>query len=281
VLCERSGVINVAIEGQLLTGAFAAALVGTIAASAWAGLLAAVVGGAFIALLLAVLAIRYLVDQVVLGVVLNLFALGLTGFLFTQLMQQHGDQFNFPPTFPTWRIPGAGDIPVVGPGLFDTNLFGYLAVALVIVIHVGLFHTRWGLRTRAVGEHPAAADTVGIRVRATRYRNVLLGGVIAGLGGAALTIGDVGSFGNNMTNGRGFIALAALIFGGWRPIGATVAALLFGFTTVLASTLPQIGSAIPGEFLNMLPYAVTIVAVAGLVGRVRAPAADGQPYVKG
>ncbi len=281
VLCERSGVINVAIEGQLLTGAFAAALAGTIAASAWAGLLAAVVGGAFIALLLAVLAIRYLVDQVVLGVVLNLFALGLTGFLFTQLMQQHGDQFNFPPTFPTWRIPGLADIPVVGPGLFDTNLFGYLAIVLVIVIHIGLFHTRWGLRTRAVGEHPAAADTVGIRVRATRYRNVLLGGVIAGLGGAALTIGDVGSFGNNMTNGRGFIALAALIFGGWRPVGATMAALLFGFTTVLASTLPQIGSAIPGEFLNMLPYAVTIVAVAGLVGRVRAPAADGQPYVKG
>ena len=281
VLCERSAVINVAIEGQLLTGAFMAALVGTVAASAWAGLVAAALGGVFIALLLAVLAIRYLVDQVVLGVVLNVLALGLTGFLFTQLMQQHGDKYNFPPTFPAWHIPGLASIPIIGPALFQSNLFGYLAIVLVIVVHFALFHTRWGLRTRAVGEHPTAADTVGINVRGTRYRNVLLGGVVAGIGGASLTIGDVGSFTNNMTNGRGFIALAALIFGRWSPIGATMAALLFGFTTALAGYLPLVGSAIPSEFLNMLPYAATIVAVAGLVGRVRAPAADGQPYVKG
>jgi simple sugar transport system permease protein len=281
VLCERSGVINVAIEGQLLTGAFAGALVGTVAASAWLGLVAAAVGGLFIALLLAVLAIRYLVDQVVLGVVLNLFALGLTGFLFTQLMQRHGDKYNFPPTFPAWRVPGLADIPILGPALFDTTVFGYLAIVLVIAVHFGLFHTRWGLRTRAVGEHPTAADTVGIKVRGIRYRNVLLGGVIAGIGGASLTIGEVGSFTNNMSNGRGFIALAALIFGRWSPIGATLAALLFGFSSALAGFLPLAGSAIPSEFLNMLPYAATIVAVAGLVGRVRAPAADGQPYVKG
>jgi len=281
VLCERSGVINVAIEGQLLTGAFMAALVGTVAASAWAGLVAAAFGGVFIALLLAGLAIRYLVDQVVLGVVLNVLALGLTGFLFTQLMQQHGDKYNFPPTFPTWRIPGLVDIPIIGPALFQSNIFGYLAILLVLAVHFGLFHTRWGLRTRAVGEHPTAADTVGISVRGTRYRNVLLGGVIAGIGGASLTIGDVGSFTNNMTGGKGFIALAALIFGRWSPVGATMAALLFGFTTALAGYLPLVGSAIPSEFLQMLPYAATIVAVAGLVGRVRAPAADGQPYVKG
>jgi ABC-type uncharacterized transport system permease subunit len=281
VLCERSGVINVAIEGQLLTGAFAGALVGTVAASAWMGLIAAAVGGVFIALLLAVLAIRYLVDQVVLGVVLNLFALGLTGFLFTQLMQQHGDKYNFPPTFHSWRIPGLASIPIIGPALFDVTVFGYLAIVLVIAVHFGLFHTRWGLRTRAVGEHPTAADTVGISVRGMRYRNVLIGGVIAGIGGASLTIGEVGSFTNNMSNGRGFIALAALIFGRWSPIGATMAALLFGFSSALAGFLPLVGSAIPSEFLNMLPYAATIVAVAGLVGRVRAPAADGQPYVKG
>jgi simple sugar transport system permease protein len=281
VLCERSGVINVAIEGQLLTGAFAAALVGTVAASAWAGLAAAAVGGVFIALLLAVLAIRYLVDQVVLGVVLNVLALGLTGFLFTQLMQQHGDKYNFPPTFPAWQLPGLASIPILGPALFQSNLFGYLAIVLVLAVHFGLFHTRWGLRTRAVGEHPTAADTVGISVRGTRYRNVLLAGVIAGIGGASLTIGDVGSFTNNMSNGKGFIALAALIFGRWSPVGATLAALLFGFTSALAGYLPLVGSTIPSEFLNMLPYAVTIVAVAGLVGRVRAPAADGQPYVKG
>jgi ABC-type uncharacterized transport system permease subunit len=281
VLCERTGVINVAIEGQLLTGAFAGALVGTMAASVWAGLLAAAVGGLFIGLLLAVLAIRYLVDQVVLGVVLNVFALGLTGFLYTQLMQPYADRYNQPPVFPVWRIPGLVDIPVIGPTLFATNIFGYLAIVLVIVIQVALFRTRWGLRTRAVGEHPTAADTVGIRVNWTRYRNVLLAGLVAGVGGASLTIGDVGTFTQNMTNGKGFIALAALIFGRWSPTGATLAALLFGFFGELGSFLSNNGSPIPSEFLSMLPYVATIIAVAGLVGRVRAPAADGQPYVKG
>jgi general nucleoside transport system permease protein len=281
VLCERSGVINVAIEGQLLTGAFAGALFGTIFASTWIGLLAAALGGVFIAGLLAVLAIRYLVDQVVLGVVLNLFALGLTGFVFSQLMAPHQDKYNFAEVFPTWSIPGLSDIPVLGPALFQGNIFLYLAIALVTVVHFGLFYTRWGLRTRAVGEHPTAADTMGVRVRWTRYRNVLLAGVVAGVGGAYLVLGDVGSFNANQTNGRGFIALAALIFGRWSPIGATLAALLFGFTDALAKGLGSIGSTIPQEFLSMLPYLATIVAVAGLVGRVRAPAADGQPYVKG
>jgi simple sugar transport system permease protein len=164
--------------------------------------------------------------------------------------------------------------------VFQSNIFGYLAIVLVVVVHVALFRTRWGLRTRAVGEHPTAADTVGIKVAWTRYRNVLLAGLIAGAGGAFLTIGAVGNFNSNMTNGRGFIALAALIFGRWSPVGATLAALLFGFTSALGSFLGVIGSTIPNQFLAMLPYVVTIVAVAGLVGRVRAPAADGQPYVK-
>jgi simple sugar transport system permease protein len=281
VLCERSGVINVAIEGQLLTGAFAGALFGTIFGSIWGGLVAAALGGLFIAALLAVLAIRYLVDQVVLGVVLNLLALGLTGFVFTQLMAPHQDQYNFTKVFPSWSIPGLANIPILGPALFQGSIFLYLAIALVVVVHVGLFRTRWGLRTRAVGEHPTAADTVGIRVQWTRYRNVLIAGLIAGVGGAYLVLGDVGNFNANQTNGKGFIALAALIFGRWSPIGATLAALLFGFTSALAQTLGAIGSAIPQEFLSMLPYLATIVAVAGLVGRVRAPAADGQPYIKG
>ncbi len=281
VLCERSGVINVAIEGQLLTGAFAGALFGTIFSSTWAGLIAAALGGMFIAALLAVLAIRYLVDQVVLGVVLNLFALGLTGFVFTQLMSQHQDQYNFTKLFQIWSIPGLSKIPILGPALFQGTIFLYLAILLVIIVHFGLFHTRWGLRTRAVGEHPTAADTVGIKVLGTRYRNVLIAGVVAGIGGAYLVLGDVGSFNANQTNGKGFIALAALIFGRWSPVGATLAALLFGFTTALANALGSIGSAIPQEFLSMLPYAATVVAVAGLVGRVRAPAADGQPYLKG
>ncbi len=281
VLCERSGVINVAIEGQILSGAFAGALVGTVAGSAWAGLIGAAGAGVLVASLLAVLSIRYLVDQVVLGVVLNLFAGGLTTFLYLQIMQPASDRYNFPPIFPAIRIPVLYEIPLIGPGLFDGNVLVYLAVVTVVLVHVGLFHTRWGLRTRAVGEHPTAADTVGIRVRGMRYRNVLLAGVVAGMGGAFLTIGNVGQFNSGMSAGKGFIALAALIFGRWSPLGATAAALLFGFFGKLASSLGTIGSTIPNEFLGMLPYVVTIVAVAGLVGRVRAPAADGKPYIKG
>jgi len=280
VLCERSGVINVAIEGQFLAGAFLGALAGTIAHSAWVGLIAGILGGVLISALLAVLSIRYLVDQVVLGVLLNLLALGMTSFLYSQLMQNDATSFNTPPLLPTWAIPGLSKIPVIGPTLFDGTILLYLAIVLVFVIHVALFHTRWGLRTRAVGEHPVAADTVGIKVRAIRYRNVLLAGVVAGLGGCYFTIGSTGSFGKNMTVGTGFIALAALIFGRWSPINAMLAALLFGFTTQITNYLGSILSPIPSQFLGMLPYAVTILAVAGFVGRVRAPAADGQPYTK-
>jgi ABC-type uncharacterized transport system permease subunit len=281
VLCERTAVINVAIEGQLLTGAFSGALFGSVLSSIWLGLIAAALGGVLIAALLAVLAIRYLVDQVVLGVVLNLFALGLTGFLFTQLMQPNSDRYNFPKILTGWNVPGLSKIPLLGPSLFQQNVLVYVAIVLVVVIHLGLFHTRWGLRTRAVGEHPTAADTVGIRVRGMRYRNVLIAGVIAGVGGAFLTLGGVGSFTQNMSAGRGYIALAALIFGRWSPVGASLAALLFGFFDALRSALFSINSAIPNEFLSMLPYLVTIVAGAGRVGRVRAPAADGKPYLKG
>jgi ABC-type uncharacterized transport system permease subunit len=281
VLCERSGVINVAIEGQFLMAAFLGALVGTLTASYWAGLAAAAVGGLFIGLLLAFLAIRYLVDQVVLGVVLDLLALGLTGFLYESLLQSNQDQYNNPPHIGNWTIPGLSKIPLIGPALFDHNPLVYIAILLVVLIHIGLFHTRWGLRTRAVGEHPTAADTVGIKVKAVRYRNVLLGGVVAGLGGAFFTLGQEVTFTKNMTNGAGFIALAALIFGRWSPIGAMLAALLFGFAEMLSYYLSISGSDIPSQFLAMLPYLATIIAVAGLVGRVRAPAADGQPYVKG
>ncbi len=280
VLCERSAVINVAIEGQFLMGAFMGALVGTMAASVWTGLIAAAVGGLFIGALLAVLAIRYLVDQVVLGVVLNLLALGLTGFLYERIMQPHAETFNNPPGMPTWQIPLLSKIPVIGPMLFQQNLFGYLAIILVIAVHVALFHTRWGLRTRAVGEHPTAADTVGIKVLALRYRNVLIAGLIAGVGGAFFTLGQHATFSKNMTAGRGFIALAALIFGRWSPVGVLLAALLFGFAEELQLYLSTIGSDIPSEYLSMLPYLATILAVAGLVGRVRAPAADGKPYIK-
>ncbi|TDB76655.1 ABC transporter permease [Micromonospora sp. KC723] len=280
VLCERSGVVNVAIEGQLLMGAFSGALFGSLSGSVWVGLVAAAVGGAFISLLLAVFAIRYLVDQVVMGIVLNLLAVGVTGFLYERLMQPNAERYNSAPRFANWEIPLLKDIPLIGPALFRGNIFLYLGLLLVLVIHIALFRTRWGLRTRSVGEHPTAADTLGVRVLRLRYRNVIMAGVVAGIGGASYTLA-LYTFTKNMIGGKGFIALAALIFGRWSPTGALLAALFFGFADQLATYLGAIGSAIPSQFLAMLPYLATILAVAGLVGRVRAPAADGKPYVKG
>ncbi|GIJ08851.1 ABC transporter permease [Micromonospora andamanensis] len=280
VLCERSGVVNVAIEGQLLMGAFSGALFGSISGSVWVGLLAAAVGGSFISLLLAVFSIRYLVDQVVMGIVLNLLAVGITGFLYERLMQTDAARYNSAPRFSNWEIPLLSDIPVLGPALFRGNIFLYLALLLVLVIHIALFRTRWGLRTRSVGEHPTAADTLGVRVLGLRYRNVIMAGAVAGIGGASYTLA-LFSFTKNMIGGKGFIALAALIFGRWSPTGALLAALFFGFADQLATYLGAINSVIPGQFLAMLPYLATILAVAGLVGRVRAPAADGKPYIKG
>ncbi len=280
VLCERSGVINVAIEGQFLMAAFAGAMVGSATTSLWLGLVAGVVVGGLVGALLALLAIRYQVDQIVAGVVLNLFALGLTGFLTDRVLIPHQETFNTPNVFDSIQIPLLSKIPLIGPVLFNQNIFIYLMYILLVVIHVGLFHTRWGLRVRAVGEHPRAADTVGIRVLAIRYRNVILGGMVAGLGGAYFTLGSVGSFAKNMTSGRGFIALAAMIFGHWSPFGAFAAALLFGFADALQSILAVLNVPIPSQFLLMAPYIATILAVAGLVGRVRPPAADGKAYTK-
>lgn len=279
VLCERSGVINVAIEGQMLAGAWAAAIVGSVLGS-WVGLLGAVVAGALIGVLLALFAIKYLVNQVVLGVVLNVLVLGLTGFFYDAFMQPNAASLNSPKILSNIDIPLLSDIPVLGPLLFQANIVVYLTYVLIIAIDIALFRTRWGLRTRAVGEHPKAADTVGIKVLAMRYRNVIIGGAIAGLGGAYFTVGSVGAFAKNITSGNGFIALAALIFGRWSPRGAVGAALLFGFAGAMQTLLSITVPSIPSNFLAMLPYLATIFAVAGLVGRVRAPAADGEPYVK-
>ncbi|NES26608.1 ABC transporter permease [Micromonospora terminaliae] len=280
VLCERSGVVNVAIEGQLLMGAFSGALFGSISGSVWVGLVAAAIGGALISLLLAVFAIRYLVDQVVMGIVLNLLAVGVTGFLYERLMQTDATKYNSAPRFSNWEIPLLKDIPLIGPALFRGNIFLYVGLLLVLVVHIALFRTRWGLRTRSVGEHPTAADTLGVKVLRLRYRNVIMAGLVAGVGGASYTLA-LYSFTKNMIGGKGFIALAALIFGRWSPTGALLAALFFGFADQLATYLGAIGSSIPSQFLAMLPYLATILAVAGLVGKVRAPAADGKPYIKG
>jgi general nucleoside transport system permease protein len=282
IVGERSGVINVAIEGQLLAGAFAGALFASVAHSDGVGIVGAALAGALIGALLAVFAIRYLVNQVVLGVVINLLVLGLTSYLYHALMQEDAQTYNSPSVLAPIRIPGLADIPIIGPLLFDANIIVYLMYVLIVVVDVGLFRTRWGLRTRAVGEHPRAADTVGINVRRIRYRNVILAGLISGLGGAFLTIGAVGSFSANISSGKGFIALAAVIFGRWSPRGAIAAALLFGFTNELQVLLSVVGTPvqIPSAFLAMLPYLATLFAVAGLVGKVSAPAADGVPYTK-
>lgn len=282
VLCERTAVINVAIEGQMLGGAFSGALVGSVAHNLGVGLIAAVLTGGLIGALLAVFSIRYQVNQIIVGVVINVLVLGLTGFVYDALMQPNQDSMNNPGFFSPIKIPLLGDIPIIGPLLFDANIIVYLTYVLLIVIDVALMRTRWGLRTRAVGEHPKAADTVGIKVNLTRYRNVILGGCVAGLGGAFITIGAVGAFTKDITSGKGFIALAAMIFGRWSPRGALAAALLFGFADALATVLSFIQApvAIPSNLLSMLPYVATLCAVAGVVGRVRAPAADGEPYTK-
>jgi simple sugar transport system permease protein len=288
VMGERVGVINIAIEGQLLAGAFTSAVTASVVTSStgapWAGLISGVVGamiaGMLVGMVLAAFAIKYFVDQVIVGVVLNVLVTGLTSFFFSQVLSNNAAVLNSPPRFPRMPIPLLSEIPVIGPVFFRQTIIVYVMYIAVAAVYVGLFHTRWGLRLRAVGEHPQAADTVGINVNRTRFWNVALAGAIAGLGGTFFTIGSGIAFNKEMTAGAGFIALAAVIFGGWDPIRATLAALLFGFASNLQNTLSVIGSPVPSEFMLMLPYVVTIIAVAGLVGKVRGPAAAGKPYIK-
>ncbi len=280
VLCENSGVVNVAIEGQFLVAAFTAATVGSITGSIPVALLAAVAAGVAMGALLAVFAIKYLVDQVVLGVVLNLLASGITGFLFDQLVQPNSAALNQAPILSRISIPVLSSIPLLGPVLFNQTILVYLAIVSVAGVAFLLYRTRWGLRVRSVGEHPEAADTVGINVRAVRWQAVLAGGVFAGLGGAFFTIGSTGGFIKDITVGNGFIALAALIMGRWHPVRAALMAVFFGFVTQLASQLQTLNTPMPSQFLLMLPYLATVIAVAGLIGRTRAPKADGVPFTK-
>lgn len=279
VLCERSGVINIGIEGMLLSGAFTGSVAASITGNLWVGLIAGAITGGVVAAALAVLSIRYLVDQIIAGTVINILALGLTSFLSNQFLQENTD-LNTPGRFQNINIPGLTRIPILGPIVFDNNIFVYLMIVIVIATYIGLFRTRWGLRVRAVGEHPRAADTVGIRVLFTRYRNVILGGIVAGIGGAYFSLGAVGRFEEGMTAGRGFIGLAAMIFGRWHPVGALGAAMVFGFADSLQVKLNILQVGIPTEFLAMAPYLVTILIVAGAAHRVRPPAADGKPYLK-
>jgi simple sugar transport system permease protein len=280
VVCSRSGVINIGIEGQLLLGAFTAAIVASATGSLWLGLVCGMLAGSLVAVLLAVFAIGYRVDQIILGVVLNGLVLGFTGYLYDVLMVPYANTLNSPATFSAVKIPLLADIPIIGPVFFDATVFLYLTYVALAGVQAGLFSTRWGLRTRAIGEHPVAADTVGINVIAMRYRNVIAAGLIAGIGGAYFTIGSVGAFGKGMTSGEGYIALAAMIFGRYSPFGAISVALLFGFTTQLQSIMSTLNTPIQSNLLLMTPYIVTIIVLAGLVGKVRGPRAEGIPYIK-
>ena len=280
VLCERAGVVNVSIEGQFLAAAFAAAIAGSVTGSVVVALVAAMVAGLVMAALLAVFSINYLVNQVVLGVVLNLLAVGITGFLFDQLVQENTAEYNSAPVLEPIPIPGLSVIPFFGDVLFNQNILAYLAGFSVLIVWLLLFKTSWGLRIRSVGEHPEAADTVGISVRGVRWSAVLAGGLLGGLGGSFFTLASTGSFSKEFTVGNGFIALAALIMGRWHPVLSAVMALFFGFITQMASQLQTLNTPMPSQFLLILPYVATIIAVAGLVGRVRAPAADGIPFEK-
>jgi ABC-type uncharacterized transport system permease subunit len=280
VIGERAGVVNIAIESQLLAGAFSAAVVGSITKNPYAGLFAAILAGVLVALVLGVFAITYRVEQVIVGVVLNVLVVGLTSFFYSEVLVPQAEQLNQTVRFTPVRIPVLADIPVVGPALFNQSLIVYIMYVAVPVVWFALYRTRWGLRLRAVGEHPKAADTVGIKVERTRYLALLIAGGVVGIGGAFYTVVSVSSFGKEMTAGAGYIALAAVIFGKWDPVRAAFAALLFGFASNLENALSVVGAPVPSQFMLMLPYVVTLLAVAGLVGKSRGPAADGVPYVK-
>jgi ABC-type uncharacterized transport system permease subunit len=274
VLGERSGIINIGIEGQMLMAAFIGFL-----ADVWTGnlFLSVIIGmltGALMGALLAFMSVTLKIDQIIGGTVINIIALGLSGYFYQVGLIIKGKLSPI-------SLGPLADLPIVGSVLFDNPPITYTAIILVFVVHYLLFKTKWGLRTRAVGEHPRAADTVGVNVYLIRYVNVILGGAIAGLGGVFLTLEAVGSFERNMTNGRGFVALACMLFGKYTPFGAWGAALLFGLTSAIQTQL-QFGGRIdiPHQFIGMLPYLLTIVVLAGFVGRTRIPAADGVPYEK-
>lgn len=278
ILCERSGIINIGIEGMMLAGAFAG-FVAKVATNHWPlllsllfGVLIALVVGGLMGLLHATLSTRFKMDQIISGTVMIILATGFSSYLFDRNAIAEGK-------FSAVHIPFLADIPVIGPVLFKNPPITYLALILVFVVHYALFYTRWGLRTRAVGEHPRAADTVGINVNRYRYVNTVMGGMLAGLAGGFLVLEAVGQFQEGMTAGRGFISLAAMIFGNWNPFGALGAAILFGYTQALQNELLLAGvTTVPRQFISMLPYVVTIIAVSGFVGRVRPPAAEGKVY---
>jgi simple sugar transport system permease protein len=293
VMCERAGVVDIGIEGKMLVAAMLAYAVNLFAFQAfkdtlgveaagnlsrWLGIIAGILGALVMAALHAVVSIEFKTNQIISGTVINILALGITGFFYRQFLAENLPAG--PGTFPIAAIPLLSQIPIIGPIFFQQKPLTYLMLIMVCVLHYVLFYTPWGLRTRAVGEHPRAADTLGINVYRTRYINVLLGGLLAGLAGVWFTLEAVDVFNPGMTNGLGFIGLAAMIFGKWAPFGALLGALIFGIgnnvTSIFSINRPDIPSQIP----QMLPYLLTIIVLTGVVGRATPPAADGEPYVK-
>lgn len=278
IICERSGVINIALEGMMLMGAYFGIWGADVFGSWVIGVLIAIVAGGLLALVHAVFSIHLRANQVVSGTGINFLALGITGYFFIAHYGSNGTPSGISQV-PNVKIPGIQHVGFFGNAIGDANLLTWIAILLVPALSFFLFRTRWGLRLRAVGEKPRAADTVGLSVIRTRYLAVVASGMLAALGGAYLSVAFVGSFNQNMTEGRGFIALAAVIFGKWRPAGALMATLLFGFASALADRLPTFSQSL-GTLFQALPYLLTLVAVAGIVGRSRAPASIGIPYVK-
>lgn len=278
ILSERAGVVNIAIEGMMLTAAMVATIVGSLT-NLWGGLIAAVIAGGLLGLFHGLMSLKYKTDQIISGTVINIFAVGITSFISAKFLSPF-PEINDPGIFKPYEIPVLGQLPFFGPVFFRHNIFFYSMIFFVILVTFLLYKTRWGLRLRSVGEHPRAAETLGIDVIKTRYMAVILGGMMAGFAGAYFTLGSVGRFDQVMTAGRGFIALAAMIFGNWNPIGAMGAGFLFGFSDSLAASLAILRVKIPSEFLLMAPYVITMLVLAGVVGRGQMPAADGQPYDK-
>lgn len=271
---ERSGIINIGIEGQMLMAAFIGFLVNVWTGNLLVAVLMGMGSGALLGLLLAFMSVTLKIDQIIGGTVINIIATGLTGYFYQVGLTTKGKLSPIP-------LGKLAELPLIGRALFNNPPITYTAILLVFLVHYVLFSTRWGLRTRAVGEHPRAADTVGVNVYLTRYVNVVIGGAIAGLGGVFLTLEAVGSFERLMTNGRGFVALAVMIFGKWTPIGSWGAALLFGLASAIQTQIQFAGRVeIPHQFIGMLPYLLTIIVLAGVVGRSRPPAAEGIPYEK-
>jgi simple sugar transport system permease protein len=291
IMSERSGINNIAIEGKMLVGACVASVAASTAmlvlgqdanptVAVLIGIVSAAIAGALVSLLLAWLGIRWKVDQIIAGIVINIGALGITNFLYLRVLSRN-TQFNTPPTVESLRIPVLSELPVLGPIAFTGTPYLYFTLVVMVAFAYMLYRTRWGMRLRASGEKPSAAATVGVDVLRIRYRALFLAGLLAGIAGSSLSLASAGSFQMNMSAGRGFIALAAVIFGAWNPIYAFGAALVFGFADSAQTLLSILGVDVPPQLLLSLPYVVTIVVVAGVVGRVRGPAAAGQPYDQG